>query len=238
MKRTAKKRAKTSLEPTTVLVLKTVNMDMTAHGGFKWPESGVVEAPDWKDEAECGNGLHGLPWAEGNWALLEEDAPKKWLVVSVNKKDGYLEFGGKCKFRRGTVIYCGEKAAAVAKVMCAPEAFSRIQNLADKKSKSSGNSSRAASSGNSSSAASSGDSSSAASSGDSSRAASSGYKCVSMAAGCNCAVKSGPQGAFAAGWYDGERPRILVGYVGEDGIKADTWYRIDVRGNVAKWVEA
>jgi hypothetical protein len=30
-----------------------------------------------------------------------------------------------------------------------------------------------------------------------------------------------------------KRPRVLVGYVGEDGIKADTFYQI----KNAKWVE-
>jgi hypothetical protein len=40
-------RAKAKPSPETVLVLRTCNADMTAHGGFKWPESGHVAAPDW-----------------------------------------------------------------------------------------------------------------------------------------------------------------------------------------------
>jgi hypothetical protein len=95
---------------------------------------------------------------------------------------------------------------------------------------SSGNSSRAASSGNSSRAASSGNSSTAASSGNSSTAASSGDDTVSMAAGVGCVVQAGNGGCFASVWFDGTRNRIVAGYVGEDGIKADTMYRLN-KGN-------
>jgi hypothetical protein len=28
-------------------------------------------------------------------------------------------------------------------------------------------------------------------------------------------------------WWDGKRPRVAVGYVGEDGIKQDTWYGVE-----------
>lgn len=27
-------------------------------------------------------------------------------------------------------------------------------------------------------------------------------------------------------WHDGTRERVLVAYVGEDGVKADTWYEV------------
>jgi hypothetical protein len=47
-----------------------------------------------------------------------------------------------------------------------------------------------------------------------------------MVAGFNGCAKAGPDGAFALAYKDGERARILVGTVGEDGIKPDTWYRV------------
>ena len=43
----------------TVLVLRTCSADMTSSGGFKWPKRGPVSAPDWVDNFECENGLHG-----------------------------------------------------------------------------------------------------------------------------------------------------------------------------------
>jgi hypothetical protein len=122
------------------------------------------------------------------------------------------------------------------------------------KAASSGNYSKAASSGNSSTAASSGDSSTAASSGDSSTAASSGNYSTAASSGnyskaassgnsskaeargkdtCACVaghcgdVRVGERGAFAIPyWTDADGWRFLCGKVGENGIKADTWYRV------------
>ncbi len=95
---------------------------------------------------------------------------------------------------------------------------------------SSGDSSTAASSGNYSTAASSGSDSKAASSGDYSTAASSGRNTIAMAAGLNCIVKSGEHGCLATAWFDGTRNRIAVGYVGENGIRPNTPYRVNSRG--------
>ena len=100
---------------------------------------------------------------------------------------------------------------------------------------SSGDYSKAASSGDYSTAASSGNGSTAASSGDYSTAASSGEATIAMVAGQNGRAKAGPNGCVALVWHDGQRNRIAVGYVGEDGIKADTWYRLDAAG---RFVEA
>jgi hypothetical protein len=97
---------------------------------------------------------------------------------------------------------------------------------------SSGYSSKAASSGDSSTAASSGNSSTAASSGYSSTAASSGYDTIAMAAGINCIVKAGKNGCFATAYYDSKtkRNKIVVGYVGRNGIKPDVYYKLNSKG--------
>jgi hypothetical protein len=95
------------------------------------------------------------------------------------------------------------------------------------KAASSGYGSTAASSGYGSTAASSGYGSKAASSGYGSTAASSGDYTVAMVAGISGRAKAGESGCIALCWYDGTRNRIVVGYVGEDGIKADTWYRVE-----------
>jgi len=67
-----------------VLILRTCNADMTSYGGFVWPESGPVEAPDWEPTYECGHGLHGLLWGEGNSGLLDTSDDAKWLVVEAD----------------------------------------------------------------------------------------------------------------------------------------------------------
>ncbi len=66
--------------------------------------------------------------------------------------------------------------------------------------------------------------STAASSGDGSTAASSGYGTVAFVAGIDGSAKAGDNGCIALCYYDGKRNRVLVGYVGEDGIEADTFY--------------
>jgi len=96
----------------------------------------------------------------------------------------------------------------------------------------SGDSTCAASSGNSSRAASSGDSSSAASSGDFSRAAcdTNGFACI---AGLSGRVRGNAGSALSLGYRDKDgRNRIAVGYVGENGIEPDVWYRANERGEL------
>jgi hypothetical protein len=99
-----------------VYVLRTCKSDITAYNGFKWPESGMVEAPDWQNNAECGNGLHGLLWGIGDGSLLNWDEGAKWLVVKV-AFSSIIDLRGKVKFPRGEVIFCGDKLGATTKIM-------------------------------------------------------------------------------------------------------------------------
>jgi len=82
------------------------------------------------------------------------------------------------------------------------------------------------------SAAASGDSSSAASSGDFSRAAcdTNGFACI---AGLSGRVRGNAGSALSLGYRDKDgRNRIAVGYVGENGIEPDVWYRANERGEL------
>ena len=81
---------------------------------------------------------------------------------------------------------------------------------------------------------SSGDSSKAASSGDYSKAEAKGLQTVAMVAGRNGLARAGEKGAFAPAWLDGEQMRIAVGIVGENGIKADTWYCVNKTGQLVE----
>ena len=73
----------------------------------------------------------------------------------------------------------------------------------------------------------SGDYSKLAASGDYSNLAASGYGSNLAASGNDSRAKAGKNGAIALAYHDGKRGRFAVGYVGEDGIKADTWYKAD-----------
>ena len=92
--KTTKRKAKVARTPSTpkqgdtVLVLRLCNADMSSRGGFTWPEIGHVEAPDWKATVECGNGLHGWLWGEGDHSVAKWCTDSKWLVVEVLAKDG------------------------------------------------------------------------------------------------------------------------------------------------------
>jgi hypothetical protein len=49
-------------------------------------------------------------------------------------------------------------------------------------------------------------------------------------------AKTGSVGIIAVRWYDDEheRYRLTVGYVGEDGIKPDTFYRAEKNGKLVE----
>jgi hypothetical protein len=48
-----------------------------------------------------------------------------------------------------------------------------------------------------------------------------------MVSGIGGQARAGKDGCFALAYLDKkERPRILVGHVGEDGIEPDTWYQV------------
>jgi hypothetical protein len=97
-----------------VLILRTCNADMTSYGGFKWPGSGPVEAPDWKPNQECGNGLHGFLWGEGDGSLANWKPDAKWLVVKVKEAE-IIDLSGKVKFRRGEVVDIPKDRASATK---------------------------------------------------------------------------------------------------------------------------
>jgi hypothetical protein len=93
----------------------------------------------------------------------------------------------------------------------------------------SGNGSRLAASGYGSRLAASGYGSRLAASGNGSRLAASGNDSLVMGAPGSTA-SAGEGGAIALAWYDGKRPRVSVAYVGENGIKPNTPYRLNNAG--------
>ena len=99
---------------------------------------------------------------------------------------------------------------------------------------SSGDDARIGSSGHAAQIGSSGRAAQIGSSGNAARIVATGENATITCAGIGARVKAGRNGCFALTWYDGNRNRIVVGYVGEDGIKADTWYRVEA----GKLVEA
>lgn len=95
-----------------VLLLKCVNADGLAYGGFKWPlEVGAsVEAPDWDPRPVCGGGLHGWAWGIGIGGGKDPDWAGVWIVYGSDKEDvvHITDSGGKEKSRRGIVRFVSQ----------------------------------------------------------------------------------------------------------------------------------
>ena len=95
------------------LILRTCSAAMRSYGGFQWPRSGPVAAPDWNPAPQCGNGLHGFLRGEGDGSLAEWGSNAMWLVAEV---ETFVDLGGKVKFPNAEVIFVGTRLEATALV--------------------------------------------------------------------------------------------------------------------------
>ena len=218
-----------------VLILRRIPQNRTTYNGFKWPSGvgSVVECGDFNPKPTCG-GLHGWPLGFGLGEGMDYDIIHDvWLVLGAKPEDVVGELGGgaKCKIRRGVIRLEGTFGAAMEFVRegfgaCVADMAKQCDGI-DSTSASSGSYSTSASSGNGSTSASSGNDSKSASSGNGSTSEAIGQDTCAAAVGHGCRVKVGERGAFALPYYtDADGWRFLCGKVGEDGIKADTWYEI------------
>ena len=97
----------------TVLIMRSCGPDLRSYNDFQWPEAGPVSAPDWQATEECGNGLHGFLWGQGDESLANQATDAKWLVVEADGSN-VIDLGGQVKFSSGTVVFCGEAKGAAA----------------------------------------------------------------------------------------------------------------------------
>ena len=178
-------------------ILRTCNADMSSRNGFVWPREGVVECPDWKPTTWCGNGLHGALWGEGDGALLSWEADAVWVVAGV---DEWIDLNGKVKFPRADVVFAGPRDEAVAEIIKRGAKGAVIGGTA--------------------------------SAGDDGTA-SAGYRGTASAgdggtatAGDDGTASAGDDGTLCLSHWDGKRRRIVIAYVGEDGVKPNTAYRL------------
>jgi len=210
---------------TKVLVLRTCKSDLTSWGGFQWPSEGKVIAPDWDPEPCCGKGLHGALYGEGRGVLFNWDIDAKWLVVEV-ELESVVDLKGKVKFPACEVVYCGDRIGASKYLQengCAGRAIiggiSKSGNYGTSTSGYMGESV-------------------------------SGYRGVSISgelgtstsgdrggstSGDGGTCQSGSGGRIVSEWCDGDRWRLVVGYVGEDGIEENVPYKLN---NEGKWLKA
>jgi len=104
----------------TSLVLRVCRADHTSRNGFAWPQAvgEEIAAPDWKGNKECGNGLHGWLYGQGDHSCVDYwvDQDAKWYVLEV-PSDSITMLGGKCKFPRAVVRFIGAKSEAAAYIL-------------------------------------------------------------------------------------------------------------------------
>ena len=207
-------------------LLRTSNSDGTAHGGFRWPAEGYVEAFDWNDRPICGYGLHGLMNAIGSVSYLkigQEDV--LWQVVLCDARLAVEIDGDKHKIPWGFVVFSGNREGAIdhlRSVGCFDEARACFGVVAASgysgQAAASGDSGQAAASGYSGQAAASGYRGQAAASGDSGQAAASGDSGQAAASGdSGQAAASGDSGQAAA---SGDRGQAAA--TGKDGVALAT----------------
>ena len=235
-------------KPGHVLILRTSNADRTSHGGFKWPAKGPVSCDDWSPEPSCGNGLHGFLKGEGDGSLANWADDATWQVISVREDTIVKIDSAKVKFPRGIVVHSGSKAVALAMILAAYPGHAVIGATitAGYKGTATAGYKGTATAGNKGTAtagykgtataghygqatagykgkatagyygqATAGDSGTA-TAGDSGTAT----------AGDSGTATAGDSGTLVIKHWDGSRYRLIVAYVGENGIEANTAYKI------------
>lgn len=246
-------RAKESQRPAKKhLVLRCCPAGGMTRNSFRWPVVGPlpvdVEAPDWDPTPECGGGLHG--WLDGCGDVRASDCHADpdavWMVLEVEAD--IVDLDGKVKFPRCRIIRRGPRGWCVAYV-CAQRPHAAVVyaavSVGDHGTVSAGDYGTA-SAGDYGTAsvgdygtASVGDHGTAlasyggtASAGDHSSASAGAYGTASAGAygtasvGVHGFASAGYGGEIRIRWNDGSRYRLAVGYVGEDGIRANTPYKV------------
>ena len=198
---------KKKVEPKRVLVLRTCDKNMKSFGGFQWPKSGRVEAPDWKPTKECGNGLHGLKEGRGDGSYLSWEESAIWQAVWV-QEDLILEFDGKCKFPWCEVACVGDRKT-VTDFMAANGCVEGVVG----------------------GTATAGDGGTA-TAGDWGTATAGDWGTAT--AGEGGTATAGYGGILNILYWNGKRYRVAVFYVGEDGIEPNVAYGADESGKPIK----
>jgi len=196
-----KKQSKKPAAAETSLVLRVCRPDLTSHSGFSWPADvgAEVSAPDWKKNKECGNGLHGWLYGQGDHSCVSylENDDAKWMVLEVPSAE-IVTLGGKCKFPNARVRFIGTKSDAADFIIAnEPKALNVAVIGACMKV---------------------GD-------GEAIQVGARG----TATAGESGTATAGNYGEIRIQWWDSkaQRYRTKIGYVGEDGIKPDTAYRLN-----------
>jgi len=197
------------------LVLRTCKSDLTSRNGFQWADvGGITTAPDWVNNKDCGNGLHGWLFGAGDHSCSNYlDAESKWMVLEVELKS-IVMLGEKCKFPTAKTVFVGDKKSATDYLIANEP---RAKNVAVIGASLEVGDNEAVLVGNLGTAT----------AGNWGTATAGNWGTAT--AGYKGTATAGESGEIRIQYWDSkaERYRTVIGYIGEDGLKADTVYKLD-----------
>lgn len=94
------------------LILRNCDAGGKSRKGFQWDTTigGTTKATDWNPTPECGQGLHGWLWGEGNASVSSYNDSPIWLVCEIKE---YVTIGSdKVKFPLAKTLFVGNMATA------------------------------------------------------------------------------------------------------------------------------
>jgi len=194
---------------TEVLVLRACRSDLTSRNGFIWKNK-HVKAPDWSPSPTCGQGLHGWLNGQGDTTVWSHEPEDKWLILAV-KKNTVVDLQGKVKFPTARKLFVGtrdEAATLLASLLPGVPVMYATATAGYKGTATAGYKGTATA--------------------GYKGTATAGYKGTATA-GDEGTATAGNYGAIQIKWWDSStsRYRISTAYVDEDGIEANTAYKLN-----------
>lgn len=97
-------------------LLKTVNKDGVAYGGFRWPleVDQLVEAPDFDPAPYCGGGLHGALDGVGNGYYFKFGDDAIWIAAEIPADAVVVDLDDKVKVNKCITRCIGSRAKVTA----------------------------------------------------------------------------------------------------------------------------
>ena len=223
------------------LVLRACRSDLTSRDGFSWKNK-CVKAPDWSPVPDCGSGLHGWLNGQGDPDVWDHRDDDKWLILAV-KTATIVDLGDKVKFPAARRLFVGarvETSSLLASMLPGvPVMFAILtggrgstliggygstliggygSTLTGGYGSTLTGGSRSTLTGGHRSTLTGGNDSTLTGGNDS-----------TLTGGNDSTLTGGNFSTLQIRWWDhiASRERIATAYVGEDGIKANTAYRLD-----------
>ena len=197
------------------LILRTCRADSSSKNGFVWPEVGqIAKAPDWDSTPECGNGLHGWLFGQGDHTSSNYLGPDALWIVAEVESDDIIMLGGKCKFPEALVLFKGDQKGATDYLIEHEPRAREVAVIGLTKSVGDKESGQVGALG-------------FLTGGD--RSTLTGGDRSTLTGGNRSTLTGGYGSELRIRYWDNkaERYRTVIAYVGEDGIEANIAYRLD-----------